>query len=177
MVAALFAGLSGMRWRTFAVYNAAGALLGATAMGLLGFLFGASWGLLEKWVGLGGLLRLGVVVFAVLLGALLRRARALWTSVTALLPRALGRREGFVLLANLTALALFSKVIEDVVSGEATRFDRVLLGALHPRTGSLLNAFFLGGSALGSAPAIVLVVAALAWALLRRGGRRGAPPR
>ena len=174
VVAALFAGLSGMRWRIFASYNAAGALLWATAMSLLGFFFGESWSLLEKWVGLGGLIALGVVAFAFLLLTLLHHARALRSSLTALLPKALGRREGVVLLANLTALALFSKVIEDVVSGEATRFDRVLLATLHKLSGPLLNTLFLAGSALGSAPAIILVVAALAWVWLRQGARREA---
>jgi membrane protein DedA with SNARE-associated domain/membrane-associated phospholipid phosphatase len=174
VVAAIFAGLSRMRWRVFASYNAAGAFLWASSVGLLGFFFGQSWDLLEKWVGLGGLIALGVVAMALLLVTLLRHARALRTSVAALLPKALGRREGIVLLANLTALALFSKVIEDVVSGEATRFDRVFLAALHRLSGPLLNTLFLGGSALGSAPAIFLVVATLTWVCLRRGARREA---
>ena len=174
VVAALFAGLSGMRWRTFALYNAAGAIVWATAMSLVGFFFGESWTLLEKWVGLGGLIALGVVGLAFLLVTLLHHARALRSSLPALLPKALGRREGFVLLANLTALALFSKAIEDVVSGETMRFDRVLLAALHRLSGPLLNPLFLGGSALGSVPAIILVMVALTWAWLRRGARREA---
>ncbi|HWT79014.1 MAG TPA: bifunctional DedA family/phosphatase PAP2 family protein, partial [Candidatus Methylomirabilis sp.] len=174
VVAALFAGLSGMRWRIFALYNVAGALLWATAMGLLGFFFGQSWSLLEKWVGLGGLIALGAVAFALLLLTLLHHARALRASLTAFIPRALGRREAVVLLANLTFLALFSKAIEDVVSGEATRFDRVLLAAIHDLSGPLMNTFFRWGSALGSAPVIILAVAVLVLLWLRRGARREA---
>lgn len=174
VVAALFAGLSGMRWRTFVLYNTAGALLWATAMGLLGFFFGASWSLLEKWIGRGGLFALGVVALAVLLLALLRHARALRMSLAALLPKALGRREVVLLFANLTALALFSKLIEDVMNGEATHFDRWLLLALHPHAGSIMNVLYVVGSALGSAPMVLLVAAVLVWTLLRSGARREA---
>jgi len=126
VVAALFAGLSGMRWRTFAIYNAAGAIVWATTMSLLGFFFGKSWSLLERWVGLGGLIALGVVGLALLLTGLLHHARALRSAVTGLLPQVIGRREGFILVANLTALSLFSKVFEDVVTGESARLDEIL---------------------------------------------------
>jgi membrane protein DedA with SNARE-associated domain len=173
VVAALFAGLSGMRWRIFAFYNAAGALVWATAMGCLGYFFGASWTLLEKWVGRGGLVALGAVALAVLLHALLRNARVLRTSL-AILPKTLRRRQIILLLANLTALALFSKVIEDVSAGETTRFDHYLLVALHPHAGSVWNPLSLVGSALGSAPAVILVVTILGWVLLRQGARREA---
>lgn len=172
VVAALFAGLSGMRWRIFFLYNAAGAVLWATAISLLGFFFGESWDLLQKWVGLGGVIAVGVVLLAFLLMTLLRRARALRASLTALLPKALGRREGIILLVNLTALAVFSKIVEDVVSGEATRFDRAILLAIHAHSGPFVSYLSLGMSALGSVPAVVLFVALMAWALLRRGARR-----
>lgn len=49
--AALFAGAARMRWRTFLVYNTAGAILWAIVIALLGFLFGQSWNLLQHWVG------------------------------------------------------------------------------------------------------------------------------
>jgi len=173
VVAALFAGLSGMRWRTFVFDNAAGALVWAAAMACLGFFFGASWTLLEKWVGRGGLFALGVVALACLLLTLLHNARVLRASLAAI-PRALGRRQVLLLFANLTALALFSKLIEDVARGETTRFDRFLLAALHPQGGSAWTALALVGSALGSAPAIILVVAVLAWILAKWGARREA---
>jgi membrane protein DedA with SNARE-associated domain/membrane-associated phospholipid phosphatase len=173
VVAALFAGLSGMRWWAFAFYNAAGALVWATAMGCLGFFFGASWALLEKWVGRGGLFALGVAALAFLLHTLLRNAQVLRGSLTAL-PKILRRRQVVLLLANLTALALFSKLIEDVREGETTGFDRFLLMALHPHSGSPWNGLALVGSALGSAPLIILVVTVLGWVLLQRGARREA---
>jgi len=173
LVAALFAGLSGMPWRTFASYNAAGAVVWATAMGCLGFFFGASWTLLEKWVGRGGLFALGVAALALLLHILLRNAQALRESLAAL-PKVLRRRQVVLLLANLTALALFSKLIEDVIMGETTSLDRHFLVALHPHSGSVWNALALVGSALGSAPVIILVVTILGWILLQREARREA---
>jgi len=173
VVAALFAGLSGMRWRSFAFYNAAGAVVWATSMGCLGFFFGASWTLLEKWVGRGGLFALGVAALAFLLHTLLRNAQALRDSL-AVLPRVLRRRQVVLLLANLTALALFSKLIEDVSMGETTTFDRFLLVALHPHGGSVWNGLARVGSALGSAPVVILVVTILGWILLQREARREA---
>ncbi len=174
VVAALFAGLSGMRWRMFAIYNAAGAFRWAVAMSLLGFFFGASWHLLEKWVGVGGLLALSVGGLALLLTVMLHHTRTLRRAVAAVLPRALGRREGVILLANLTALSLFSKVIEDVVTGESSRFDRVLLHLLHVPSDSILTVLAQVGSALGSLPAVLLLVAGGTWLLAKRGARREA---
>ena len=49
--AALFAGASRMHWRTFLLYNAAGAILWSVVISLLGFFFGHSWSLLERWIG------------------------------------------------------------------------------------------------------------------------------
>jgi membrane protein DedA with SNARE-associated domain len=66
--AAIFAGASAMRWRVFFIYNVAGAILWAVIITTLGYLFGNSWPLLERWVGRTGLFMLlaGVVVAVVL---------------------------------------------------------------------------------------------------------------
>ena len=60
--AALLAGASGMRWRVFLAYNAAGAILWSLVIATLGYLFGNSWPLLEKWIGRSGLLMLVAAV-------------------------------------------------------------------------------------------------------------------
>ena len=66
--AAIFAGASKMPWRTFFVYNVAGAILWSIVISSLGYLFGNSWPMLEKWVGRSGMLMLLVaVVIAVVL--------------------------------------------------------------------------------------------------------------
>lgn len=68
--AALFAGAARMRWRTFALYNLAGAVLWAVVITLLGFFFGQSWGLLQHWIGraseIVGLAVLLVIVLALI---------------------------------------------------------------------------------------------------------------
>ena len=51
------AGMSGMPYRKFVFYNVAGGILWATAFVLLGYFFGESWCLVEKWSG-----RLGAFV-------------------------------------------------------------------------------------------------------------------
>jgi undecaprenyl-diphosphatase len=57
-----------MRWRTFALYNMAGAVIWAFVITLLGFFFGQSWGLLQHWIGraseIVGLAVLLVIVLA-----------------------------------------------------------------------------------------------------------------
>ncbi len=66
--AALFAGAARMRWRTFAFYNMAGAVIWAFVITLLGYFFGQSWGLLQHWIGraseIVGLAVLLVIVLA-----------------------------------------------------------------------------------------------------------------
>jgi membrane protein DedA with SNARE-associated domain len=71
--AALFAGASQMPWRVFLVYNIAGAVIWAVAISTLGYLFGHSWPVLEKWVGRSGMFMLLAVAVALVV---LHRVRA-----------------------------------------------------------------------------------------------------
>ena len=74
--AALFAGAARMRWRTFAVYNVAGAILWSVVITLLGFFFGQSWELLQHWIGRAGeIVALAVLLLVVLAWVWQRRAR------------------------------------------------------------------------------------------------------
>jgi membrane protein DedA with SNARE-associated domain len=74
--AALFAGAARMRWRTFAVYNVAGAILWSVVITLLGFFFGRSWELLQHWIGRAGeIVALAVLLLVVLAWAWHRLAR------------------------------------------------------------------------------------------------------
>jgi membrane protein DedA with SNARE-associated domain len=65
--AALLAGASKMRWRVFLVYNMAGAILWSIVITTLGYLFGHSWPLLERWVGRSGLFMLLALIVALLI--------------------------------------------------------------------------------------------------------------
>jgi membrane protein DedA with SNARE-associated domain len=64
---ALFAGISRLRWPTFLVYNASGAVVWATAVGITGYLFGSSWERLEKWIGRATMVTLALVIVSVVL--------------------------------------------------------------------------------------------------------------
>src|SRR5436853_1801897 len=72
---ALFAGASGMRWRTFFIFNVLGAVSWAVVMTLLGFFFGKSWDLLEQYIKGAGFILAGVVVVAVVVYHLLKRRK------------------------------------------------------------------------------------------------------
>lgn len=75
---AVLAGASRLRWRDFLIYNAAGAIVWCTVIGIAGYTLGQSWQLLEKWVGRTGLIGLVVVVLAAI--ALARSRRAVTSS-------------------------------------------------------------------------------------------------
>jgi membrane protein DedA with SNARE-associated domain len=65
VVCAILAGGSGMRWRTFVVFNASGAVVWCTVIGVSGYLLGRSWTLLEQWIGRTSLLGLIAVAVAI----------------------------------------------------------------------------------------------------------------
>lgn len=66
--AAVFAGASRMRWRTFFLYNVGGAIVWATVIATVGHLFGDSWPLLERWIGRSGVILLVVVLLILVIG-------------------------------------------------------------------------------------------------------------
>jgi len=80
------AGMSRMRYRTFAAYNLAGGLAWGSMCVLLGYLAGSSWRRVEHLASRVGLVALGVVVVLFAAGYLLRRAHRGWQ--TRLLDRA-----------------------------------------------------------------------------------------
>ena len=70
---ALLAGASGLRWPTFILYNAAGAIAWSTAIAIAGYSLAYSWETLERWIGRSGLIALAVV--AAIVGFSVVRAR------------------------------------------------------------------------------------------------------
>jgi len=68
------AGSTHMRYRTFLLYNAMAAVSWAVVTLLLGYFAGASWRVVEKWIGRGGLV-IGLLGLIVLLGFLFLRKR------------------------------------------------------------------------------------------------------
>ena len=169
VIAALAAGVTHVPWPIFLLYNASGAVVWATAIGFLGFLFGQSWSLLEHWVGRAGLILVGLVAAAILF-ALLRRHRGRIASwITEWLPESVTLYETWLVAVSLVAIGLLGKITEDVVTRESTPFDNAvtewITGIQIP--GVHILARF--GNALGAGPAIIgATVIAIAWRWYRR---------
>ncbi len=70
------AGASGVRYRTFAVYNVLGGLIWGAGYCLLGYLAGSAYAVAEKRVGTGLAIALGVAVVAAVIVWSVRRHRA-----------------------------------------------------------------------------------------------------
>lgn len=66
-VVPFLAGSSRMPYRQFLPFNAAGAVLWASAVTLLGYFLGASWQTAERWIGRSSAILGGLLVFALLL--------------------------------------------------------------------------------------------------------------
>jgi membrane protein DedA with SNARE-associated domain len=73
--AALLAGASMMRWRTFLFYNVLGAVLWSIVITSLGYVFGQSLPLLVKWVGWTGTAILIVGIILVIIAWQIKRYR------------------------------------------------------------------------------------------------------
>jgi membrane protein DedA with SNARE-associated domain len=74
VVGAILAGGSRLHWWTFLVYNFAGAVVWATAVGAAGYGLAYSWDTLQRIIGTGGLIALVVAVAGVVIAVLrLRR--------------------------------------------------------------------------------------------------------
>jgi len=73
VVGAILAGGGGMRWRTFLMYNALGAVVWSTTFGFVGYALGKSWDTLERFVGAAGIA--GLIAVAGLTIVWFRRSR------------------------------------------------------------------------------------------------------
>src|SRR5260221_13882008 len=73
VVGAVLAGASGLRWRTFLVYNASGAAVWCSAVAAAGYALANSWDTLERWIGRTGVV--GLVIVVVLFFVVRARAR------------------------------------------------------------------------------------------------------
>jgi membrane-associated protein len=70
------AGMSGMPYRTFAMYNASGGAIWAIIFVTLGYVAGSSWRKVEHYIGVGGTLSLmAVVAFGALWFTVIRKQR------------------------------------------------------------------------------------------------------
>ncbi|MCL4310120.1 MAG: DedA family protein [Actinomycetota bacterium] len=70
------AGISRMPYRTFLFYNIVGGIGSVTIVLLLGYFFGQSWELINRWLGWGGGIAFALVVVAGVIYLLIRRRRS-----------------------------------------------------------------------------------------------------
>ena len=75
VVCAVLAGASGLRWATFFLYNATGAIVWSIAVATVGYLLADSWQTLERWIGGAGLAASVLFLMVVWIGVVRARRR------------------------------------------------------------------------------------------------------
>ena len=191
--AALLAGTAEMPYGVFTLYNVMGGITWATLFGTLGYVFGRSLPLLERYIGQASL---AVVLFVALVvaltlawrwfnanrDALAERVSRYWVlfrernpGLAKFIVARFAREEylglhltiGFVL--SLAAVWLFAAVTEDVVQHDSlTRFDLTLETLIRAHSTPLGDRIFTVVSALGSPPIMAAIGAGGALLLLVR---------
>ncbi len=191
--AALLAGTAEMPYGVFTLYNVMGGITWATLFGTLGYIFGRSLPLLERYIGQASLAAVLLVALVVALtlawrwfntnrDALTDRVSRLWTpfrerhpGLAKFITARFAREEylglhltiGFVL--SLVGLWIFASVTEDVVHHDPlTRFDLTLTTWIRAHSTPLGDRIFTVVSALGSPAAMAAVGAGGALLLLVR---------
>jgi undecaprenyl-diphosphatase len=184
---ALVAGISRMRWRTFAFYNVLGGAVWATAAILVGYFLGGSLGLVDRWLGratlvlaalvavtagfylvyrwvAGNKARLGRYVRAALSYPPVGRLRVRYDAQFRWLLRRLtpGQYLGLHLTLGLAAAAgclwLFGGLAEDVVTRDPlVRIDGAVADYLHSSATPALTTFFLVVTTFGSIEVVALL--------------------
>jgi len=191
--AALLAGTAQMPYRVFTLYNVLGGITWATLFGTLGYVFGRSLPLLERYIGQASLavVLLIALVVALWLGwrwfnanreLLAERVSWYWVRFRERHPKLakfiaarfvrgeyLGLHLTVGFLLSLAALWLFAGVTEDVVHHDPlTRFDLTVTTMLRAHATPLGDRMFSIVSALGSPVAMAIVGAGGALFLLVR---------
>jgi membrane protein DedA with SNARE-associated domain len=173
-VAALFAGMSRMRWSRFFVYNVAGAIVWSATYCAAGYFFGKSWDVLYEWVGRAGLFGLALVAAVVLLVVLRKHGARLAAWLDAHLPSALPLRAAVVVALALGAAGVFGKIAEDIAEKETSNLDLSVSLALHRADSPALEVAMRAASALATWPVLTCVVIGVCAWCLRRGDRLAA---
>lgn len=190
---ALLAGAAEMRYPVFAFYNVMGGITWAAVFGTLGYVFGRSLPVLERYIGQATLAAVLLVTLVVLLALLWHwfdsnrdeltgRVYRYWTLLRERHPgmakfiaarfvrgEYLGLHLTVGFIFSLAALWLFAGVTEDVIHNDPlTRFDLTLAASLRAHSTHLGDRIFVVITALGSPAAMAAVAGAGVLLLLVR---------
>jgi undecaprenyl-diphosphatase len=180
--AALLAGAAEMRYSIFTLYNVTGGIAWAALFGTLGYVFGRSLPLLERYIGQASLAAVLLVALGVALviswrwfnanrEALTERVSRYWTlfrerhpGLAKFMTARFAREEylglhltiGFVL--SLAALWIFAGITEDVIQHDPlTRFDLTLTTWIRAHATPFGDRIFVVVSALGAPGAMAAI--------------------
>jgi membrane protein DedA with SNARE-associated domain/membrane-associated phospholipid phosphatase len=173
-VAALFAGMSRMRWSRFFIFNVVGAIAWSASYCAAGYFFGKSWDLLHEWMGRAALFALALVVALALLVLLRRRGAWLVAWLEARLPAGLPLRLIVVMGVALGTAGVFGKLAADVADKETSGLDRVVSIALHRLDSPAVDVAMRAASALGTWQVLTGAVIVVSLWCARRGDRLAA---
>ncbi|GAB6196563.1 VTT domain-containing protein [Lysobacter xanthus] len=168
-VVALLAGSSGMPWWRFFRFNVAGAIVWGLSYGLAGYFFGASWHVLEKWVGRAGIFLVAALALGALVFHVRKRRSEAEPNDTHLAGSTIQTLAGAgAVVASLALCATLSRAVVERAPGPVDL--RVSL-ALHSLDSPLADVVGRGASMLGhgvSLLVITLLFSARTWRRNRR---------
>ena len=167
--AAVFCGISRFPWQRFVIVNAAGGIVWAVTITMLGYAFGSSWQLLEHRVGAAGILLVILVALIFMIALVLRHRDRVTLRIREWLPSTVTTHELLLIGASLIAVALFAKVSEDVVEHETTIFDSTVTDFVLQVKSPVADVIMRTFNAIGGGIAIdIVIVIVLVWILRRR---------
>ncbi len=168
------AGMSKMPWRAFIVWNAVGAVAWASVFGALGFFFGQSWDVLEKWIGRAAIVVAIVVGVVVLVIVARKHGRQILDATRGEMLRPLGKVAAFhgaIGAGCFTMLAVLAAGIRIDAWGH---FDRTVLEWIHSTLSPTWYASMFSVSFVGSWPVIYpLLGGVIVLALVKKQVRAG----
>lgn len=171
---AVTAGVAGVPWPRFLVWNLAGALAWSVIVGLAGYVFGQSAVAAEHLLGRAGVFAMAILAALAVAALAWRHGRRLVVLAAGWAPAGLTVREILLVAANAGAVAVFVRIAEEVAHRRTTRFDEVVALALRGWWSPALDLVMTTLTTLGSYPILLALVIALTGWAWHRGDRRAA---
>ncbi|HET8657225.1 MAG TPA: VTT domain-containing protein [Longimicrobiaceae bacterium] len=170
VVAALAAGVAELRWRVFFLYNVIGAILWATAVGLVGFYFGHGWQVVLRHLGPTSTLLVAISPLVVLTVWIFWQFRTrVFRAGEAGDTRALAWEWVWILVVALTAIAIFAQASAGAASPRPSVLDLAVRRWAPRGRSPALDVIFGGVTLLGSGWMVLpIAAAAAAWQARRR---------